>query len=673
MTFKILWKMIKQNFVNQRHIIVPFISVISILFGIEYILLSLTTNIYFNEHHPELKISAIIGIVFMTMLLFIFLIYANHFVMNHRKKEFALNMVLGMEKKHLRLIILIELFIQFIISAILSIVGGYLFGELFFMLFNKLVNTHQPQLSDYPFDVLSMKITLTMLLSLMIILFVINNFKISFKNSLQLLLKNKSKTHEKSRVRLIIFLILGLIFIGIGYYLAIKPNTAIGSLGIIFFAILSTLIGTYLLFVSLGSIVLEMLQKLDYYYYKPNHFFFIAGLKSRVKSSAIGLATISFMCTFLIVTLSMTVSTYRNMDHRFEFAFKNDYAGYYIGDFHKDSKLQRKIENLKKDIRQEVPTGQFKIYARGMVGAELQGGLKHKKLKRQTVSSGLFNFGNKQKFNSFISIYNKSDYNKNNKKIKLDDDEIAISTSVSLFKKMKTLNIFGKTYRVKYIESTNMDNLLYLLYADGITLIVNQQQLMDRIVNEYRNHNDENLIITPNQVQTAVEFNVLKEKDKLNHRIKKIGVQHDIEFQVKKQNLLMWKQVNSSLVFVGSVVSLVLLIGIFLMMYYKQVSEGHEDRDAYITMKQLGLDEILIKKTINKQVIWVFLIPVIVAIIHTLAAFRIIYSVLGIVGQYDLGLYATSYVGVIVVFIIFYSIMYWITSRIYYTMINGKH
>ncbi len=667
MTFKILWKMIKQNFVNQRHIIVPFISVISILFGIEYILLSLTTNMYFNEHHPELKISAMIGIVFMTMLLFIFLIYANHFVMNRRKKEFALNMVLGMEKKHLRLIILIELLIQFIISAILSIVGGYLFGELFFMLFNKLVNTHQPQLSDYPFDVLSMKITLTMLFSLMIILFVINNFKISFKNSLQLLLKNKSKTHEKSRVLLIIFLILGLIFIGMGYYLAIKPNTAIGSLGIIFFAILSTLIGTYLLFVSLGSIVLEMLQKLDHYYYKPNHFFFIAGLKSRVKSSAIGLATISFMCTFLIVTLSMTVSTYRNMDHRFEFAFKNDYAGYYIGDFHKNSKIQRKIEKLKKDIRQEVPTGQFKIYARGMVGAELQGGLKHKKLKRQTVSSGLFNFGNKRKFNSFISIYNKSDYNK---KIKLNDDEIAISTSVSLFKKMKTLNIFGKTYRVKYIESTNMDNLLY---ADGITLIVNQQQLMDRIVNEYRNHNDENLIITPNQVQTAVEFNVLKEKDKLNHRIKKIGVQHDIEFQVKKQNLLMWKQVNSSLVFVGSVVSLVLLIGIFLMMYYKQVSEGHEDRDAYITMKQLGLDENLIKKTINKQVIWVFLIPVIVAIIHTLAAFRIIYSVLGIVGQYDLGLYATSYVGVIVVFIIFYSMMYWITSRIYYTMINGKH
>ena len=156
----------------------------------------------------------------------------------------------------------------------------------------------------------------------------------------------------------------------------------------------------------------------------------------------------------------------------------------------------------------------------------MQGGLKHKKLKRQTVSSGLFNFGNKQNSTLLFLYIIKSDYNKTIK-IKLDDDEIAISTSVSLFKN-ETLNIFGKTYRVKYIESTNIDNLLY---ADGITLIVNQQQLMDRIVNEYRNHNDENLIITPNQVQTAVEFNVLKEKDKLNHRIKKIGVQHDIEFR----------------------------------------------------------------------------------------------------------------------------------------------
>ena len=127
-----------------------------------------------------------------------------------------------------------------------------------------------------------MKITLTMLLSLMIILFVINNFKISFKTPYSYCLKIKVR-RMKSHVRLIIFLILGLIFIGIGYYLAIKPNTAIGSLGIIFLRFCQRLLVPICSFVSLGSIVLEMLQKLDYYYYKPNHFSFIAGLKSRVK------------------------------------------------------------------------------------------------------------------------------------------------------------------------------------------------------------------------------------------------------------------------------------------------------------------------------------------------------------------------------------------------------
>ena len=108
------------------------------------------------------------------------------------------------------------------------------------------------------------------------------------------------------------------------------------------------------------------------------------------------------------------------------------------------------------------------------------------------------------------------------------------------------------------------------------------------------------------------------------------------------------------------------------MMYYKQVSEGYEDREEYQVMKKVGLDEALIKKTINKQVVWVFLIPVIVAIIHTLVASRIIYAVLGIIGQYNLGLFVSSYMGVIVTFIVIYSLMYWVTSRIYYMMINSR-
>ncbi|MEQ6045835.1 FtsX-like permease family protein [Staphylococcus saccharolyticus] len=669
MTFKILWNMIKRDFVIQRHVIIPFIIAVSIMFGKEYILLSLTTNIYLSQHNPELKISAIIGIIFMTILTFIFVIYANNFVINHKKKEFALNMILGMEKKHIRLIIFIELAIQFSISAVLSIVGGYLFGELFFMILNKLINARYSHLSAYPFDILSMTITLIMLFTLMLLLFIISNFKITFKKSLQLIRRGKETERHTSNNVLSTLLIVSILLTALGYYLALKPNTAIGSIGILFIAILATFIGTYLLFISLGTMILTALQRINHFYYKPNNFFFIAGLNSRVKSSAIGLATISLICTFLLVTFSMTVTTYRDMDERFDQAFKNDFTGYYNGDFHHNKKLKQKIIELKRDIHKKVPTDQFKVFTQGIINAELQGGAYHKVLEKQTVSNNLFNFSSGQRLNTFISIYNKEDYNQFNKKIRLADNEVAMSTHVSLFKKIETLKIFSKTYHVKYIDDSLTDNIMYV---DGINLIVKNQQQMNQLVDYFANNKYEDVISTPKNIKTTVEFNVLNEKDKSNNYIAKVGQQHDIGLQAKKDYLTIWKQINSSLVFVGSIVSLVLLIGVFLMMYYKQVSEGYEDREEYQVMKKVGLDEALIKKTINKQVVWVFLIPVIVAIIHTLVASRIIYAVLGIIGQYNLGLFVSSYMGVIVTFIVIYSLMYWVTSRIYYMMINSR-
>ena len=172
---------------------------------------------------------------------------------------------------------------------------------------------------------------------------------------------------------------------------------------------------------------------------------------------------------------------------------------------------------------------------------------------------------------------------------------------------------------------------------------------------------------------SSVEFNAMKNKKVLNKHLDKIGPRNKTVIHSKEDYKNVWIQINGNLIFIGSLVSFVLLIGIFLMLYYKQVSEGYEDREEFRTMRQVGLDEHLIKKTINKQVIWVFLIPIIIAIIHSLAAFRIIHSLLGVEGIFDIGLFATSYLGVVIAFIAIYSLMYWVTSRIYYMIINNKH
>ena len=182
-------------------------------------------------------------------------------------------MILGMEKKHLRSVILLELVVQFLVSAVLSIVGGYLFGQLLFMSINKIIGIKQPNLSDYPFDSLAMIITLSLLLALMFLLFIINNFKVSLKKPLKTIEKSKMNERKIPKVLIIIITIIGILTIGYGYYLALKPNTTLGSIANLFIAIFSVLVGTYCLFISIGTVFLRDYRKLNNF--TINHIIFL--------------------------------------------------------------------------------------------------------------------------------------------------------------------------------------------------------------------------------------------------------------------------------------------------------------------------------------------------------------------------------------------------------------
>ena len=174
MPLTMIWTIVKRHFVTQRHIIIPFILSSSTIFAIEYILLSLTTNTYIQQHHQLLGVFAIIGNVFMSLLAIIFIIYANQFVLKQQQKTYSLYIILGMEKRHLSIIILIESIVKYCIIALLSIVGGYLFGALLFMFIRKVTTGREGYLSAYPFDFKAMWITLLLLSIVMILLLMIN-------------------------------------------------------------------------------------------------------------------------------------------------------------------------------------------------------------------------------------------------------------------------------------------------------------------------------------------------------------------------------------------------------------------------------------------------------------------------------------------------------------------
>lgn len=667
-TFKMLWQMVKRSYVTQRHIIIPFIIAVSIMFAIEYILISITQNTYTQKHNSFLPLFAILGNVLMSMLTLIFVVYANNFVIKRRQREFALYMILGMEKKHLKIVLIIESYINFIIISCISMIGGYLFGSLFFMLISKVWIGKNASLVDYPFDFKSMLITLTMLIVVLSVLNMINIIKVTFQSPLKLVDQNVKKSGKTSKIFTYIVLVLGILATGTGYSIALQDNSAMGSLASIFVAMFCVFLGTYFLFISLSVVILDCLKKISKFYYKTNNFFTVSNLRSRLKSNAVSLATISLLSTFLIVTLGMTIQTYRGFNERLDNIWANQYKVDMSGDFHKDKKVKKDMTKTEDYIKKHVKTDTFKRYTLDTINAELE---MNKNGSTLNPSSNQFDgrlfYLSKQVPHYFtITFMTLADYNHYHSHLNLKSNEIAVNTDNSLLSKTNKIEINGTVYKVKHIKKMNINTLDNVM--DGAYIVTKNNQTKTKIFNYLNKDNREKIYPS----SSHIEFNNMEDKPLTHAQMNKINKKIKGFIEDKPTFKRQWIGVNGGLIFVGTVVSFVLLIAIFLMMYYKQISEGYDDRHEYEVMKKIGLEQSLIKQIINKQIIWIFSIPVIVAMIHTLVASKIIFNLLGFVTVKDIGMFATSYLGVIVVFIAIYSLMYWITSRIYYMIVNSR-
>ncbi|WP_353304901.1 ABC transporter permease [Staphylococcus capitis] len=670
-TFKMIWKMIKRGYVTQRHIIVPFIIAVSIMFGIEYILISITQNTYTQRHSATLPLFAVLGNVLMSMLTLIFVVYANNFVIKRRQREFAVYMILGMEKKHIKVSLVIESLINFVIISCISLIGGYLFGSLFFMLISKIWIGKSASLIDYPFDIRAMWITLIMLVVVLGVLNVINIIKVTFQSPLKLVNQNSKKTGKTSKIFTYISLLLGILLTGFGYSIALQNNTMIGSLASIFVAMLSVFIGTYFLFISLSVLILDWLKRIPNFYYKTNNFFTVSNLRSRLKSNAVSLATISLLATFLIVTLGMTIHTYRGFNERIDQIWPNEYFISLSGDVHKDKKVKKIMDSLENDIQRHVKTDTFKMYSLKSNKAEFVNNKNNTILRPNSKKFDGRLFYLSKELPHYITTYfmTLNDYNKYHPNLSLKSNEIAINTDNSVLNKTDKIKINGTEYRLKHIKKMNINTLSN--FMDGAYLVTKNNKIKEKLYNYLNNFSKDDDYYP----RSFLEFNVMGDKKLSASQINKINknsnngafVEDRPRFEKK------WTGVNGGLIFVGTVVSFVLFIAIFLMMYYKQISEGYDDRREYEVMRKIGLEQDLIKKIINKQIIWIFSIPVIVAIIHTLVASKIIFNLLGFITPKNSGAFATSFIGVTLAFIAIYSLMYWVTSRIYYMIINNKH
>ena len=651
MTFKLISKLVFRNFKSLREIIVPFVIAISVMFGLEYILLSLIYNDYLIERNEFLPKLMKYANVIVGLLVLIFVIYAHNFVIKRRKKEFAINLVLGMEKKHIRLILLYELVLEFLVVSFLSIVLGYLFGNLIFLALNKMIQNSGVSIMDYPFKIEASIVLMLFIFFIFVILYVISNIHITKQSPIQLMKTEKAGEKKTSRLVILILSILGVISLIYGYYLALTTTGIMDSLFTILIAVVFVLIGTYFLFMSLTFIVLKILKSSNIYYNKK-HFFTVSGLMSRMKSHVVGLASITMIITFLIVTLGLSLTTYRGIQTQVDHTQKYDYE-MSITVFKEPAEVKQLYDELtmNKDVESLNMTKSLELPA-----IDNNGKIDNfNQLNKPSKSTMMYMIV--RSIDSHNAYYNTN--------LNLDNDEILVSSNTKRYNKNTHFQFLDNdSLKTAYTDENFLQSQIAI---DALYIVVPNETLYKKFQSYYIDDNSSAETIT-------LAFNAIDDnaKERLNESVESFEADTQLPIRSKEEVKKTIYELNGGLVFIGVVVSITLLVGLFLIMYYKQISEGYSDKENYEIMQKLGLSFSLIKSTINRQILVIFGLPIVTAIIHTIFASKIIYTLLGLLAINDIKLFVTSYTSVIVIIMLVYIIMYIITSRTYIKIIGKK-
>lgn len=656
MNIKIANKFAIKNLKAHSLIYIPFVLSSGIMLMLFNIMASLANNQYVRTRHASLPMVINIGIVIIGLLTFIFLIYSTNFLTKRRNKEFALYGILGLEKKHIRKILTIESFFAFLAIAILGLVGGYIFGKVSFLALNKLMRDVTGRLMDYPFSYKAMIESLSLLILAYLISLISTSYKIYTSTPVELLSRQKSGEGEpKSRY---LTMILGFISLGLGYYIAIKTQGILKSLGLFFLAALIIMLATYLLFTSFSVIYLKN-QKKKKSYYKKERFLAISGLLYRIKSNAISLASISIMSVGVIITISASLAIYNRIEYSATNVVPREYNLDSNKAINKDNleiekkKLEEDVYKTVKDKNQIV--NNFISY--GLMTTAQVDGDKFTSFK----SDG-------RHIPYFILACDLDGYNKRvGKDYKLNDGEILLTGNQKFMLKKDKIKIGDKTYRVKIVDNFLPSNLAVETYGlvvrdlEDIEYLADELKIFDAKEKNYKNP----------EINLSANWDI-KGIDKETYRknIESYAKNKGANVEYRDQYLKGAYELYGGFVFLGTVIAIIFLISTILVSYYKQISEGYEDREKFQIMKKIGLDDKLIQKSQGSQIFYLFFVPLAFAILNSLVASKIVYQLLALFGVMQFMQYGRYFFMIIGVFIISYYIIFKITNRVYYKLVS---
>lgn len=645
-----------KNLKAHRILYIPFILSSGIMLLLFNIMASLSANEYVRTRHETLPMIINIGIVITGILTFIFFIYSTNFLTKRRNKEFALYGIMGLEKKHIRKIITIEMIIAFFIIAIFALVGGYIFGKLTFLALNKLMKDVAGRIMDYPFSMKAMIETIILLVVAFLASLISTSFKIYTQTPIELLSNQKSGEGEpKSRI---FIMILGFILLAVGYFIALTTQGMLTSLLYFFIAALITMLATYLLFMSFSVIYLKR-QKKKKSYYKKERFLGVSGLLYRIKSNAISLASISIISVGVIIAVSASLSIYDRIEYSASNVIPREYNLDSKENINKEN-LEEAIKNLEDKVYKTVPSKEN--IKNEFVNYRMMAPVEEKENKITSFKGG------EKTPQYFVLVYDLEGYNKRVRgDYTLEDDEVLLTANQKFMLKKDKLQIGDKTFKIKIVDNFIPSNLAVESYG----IVVKDISTMEYISKELKIYDKKEDKYEDAIINLEVNWDIDGiDREEYNANLRKFSEENGLNVEYAESYLKGAYEIYGGFVFLGTITAFIFLVATVIISYYKQISEGFEDREKYQIMKKIGLEDKLIKKTSSSQMVYLLFAPLIFAIINSTVASKIIYQLLALFGVIKFMQYGKYLLIVIGVFFVVYYLIFKMTSKAYYKIVS---
>ena len=650
------WKLAFTNLKNNRRVYLPYLLSSAGIILMFYTICALVRGIDQEAMYGGTSVTSMLSLGQFVIALFavLFLFYTNSFIIKRRKKELGLYNILGMEKRHIANLLFRETLLTAVLSLALGLGLGVVFSRAMFWILGLVLGTAVPIAFLVPLSAVSA--TLVLFGAIFLLTLCYNLLQVKLSKPIELL--HGGETGEKEPKAHWILAVLGALLLGAGYYMAVTITSPLEALLYFFVAVLLVILGTYLLFITGITALLKLLKKNKRFYYKTSHFTAISGMLFRMKQNAAGLASICVLFTALLVTVSTTFSLYTSMETVMRIRYPRNILITTRG-------ANQDAKDMIRDVVAEKASA---------LGLTIENVVDREGWDMTVVRTGTALSTHEVPGDNYAVVYffTQEEFQRfSGQEWALSENQAVLFDPVGTFPEGDALSIDGREFQLLSSDYQFPDASTMAQIYETYYLVVKDVSVVESIlgptgVNLAPSYSYDFDVAggDPDGVMAMIE--ALREQEFSGK-----GISYDSlwmeDSATSRQDFL---SLYGGLFFLGMFLGLLFLLGTALIIYYKQVSEGYEDARRFTIMQQVGMSHREVKRSIHSQILLVFFLPLLTAVIHLCFAFPMLQKILLIMGLADVSVIFLSTLGCVAVFALAYLAIYAVTARTYYNIVE---